>query len=162
MSLKFVDREELDMWGTYGHKVNDKLTLNGTIVTWMYPNKVMSDHNYFLAGGSVSYNGPVKLDAGAFHLFAHEGASDGETYFAKASKNVPLLEGRVNLCPEVILGATRDMFGKSGLRHLSPGISIKVGKGNLTFNAFVRRQFSLNEDTTDQFNYGGISVGYKF
>lgn len=154
-------QEELDLWGTYSHKLNDKLSLNGILMTWMYPNKELSKHNYFLVGGSVSYDGPVKLNAGAVHLFAHEGATDGETYFASASKSIPLSD-TVSLCPEVIFGATRDMFGKSGPRHITPGISVKVGKGNMTLNAFLREQFSLNKDITDSFTYGGVSLGCKF
>lgn len=156
------DREELDMWVSYRHGLTDKLNLTATAMTWQYPNKVLSKHNYFLTGGSVSYKGPVDLIAGAFHLYAHEGATDGETYFATASKRISLLEGKVSVCPGVTLGATRDMFGKSGLRHITPEISIVFGKGPVKLKGFYKSQKSLNNDTTDSFDYGGFSLSYDF
>lgn len=155
-------KEELDAWATYSHPLTDKLTLSGTVMTWQYPNKVMSDNNDYLAGASVSYRGIVNLSAGALHLFAREGVSDGESICAVASKNFSFLDGKVNICPEVKLGASRDLFGKSGFRHVSPGVSVSFGKGLVKVNGFLTRQFSLNEDTTDTFTYGGIGLGYEF
>ena len=43
-----------------------------------------------MAHGKLCYSGPVDVEAGLMHLIAHEDVDNGEFYFVKVSKTLPL------------------------------------------------------------------------
>jgi len=157
-------KQEIDSWITYTHSLTNKLSLSGTFMNWTFPvsDKWRSD---YLVGGELSYNGFIDARFGGLHMFAKDGAPDGESISGKISKAFPIGKiagAEVSVAPEISMGYTRDMYGIDGFRHVSPGISVRIGKGSWNINGFVRRQLSLNDDTTEQFTYGGVGIGYGF
>jgi len=159
-------KDELDLGVSYKVPITENLSFNPLAMAWLYPGNVLGEHTNYHIGGKFVYKGPVDLSVGGIHMIPHEGSEAGECYSGKISKTFPLTkkdnDWKVSLTPELSANYSNDFFGITGFRHLSPGLRLSIGKGNVSFNAFVRRQFSLNRDTTEQFTYGGVSVGYRF
>ncbi|GEM_PF-6189610 len=158
------EKIELDQWMGYDHKINDNLSLSVHGTVWNYTCEGDWYHD-ILANATLSYKGPIDAKIGVLHMFAHDGRPDGESISASISKTFPL--GKINgadvsVTPELCSAYTRDFYGVDGFQHVSPGLSVKVGKGPLSINGFVKRQFSLNDETAESFTFGGVGASYEW
>jgi len=124
---------------------------------WLYPSiPGASNDTVFRVG--INYNDIFNADAEFTYLLT--GASkNGKMLYTSLSKPFRLHDKnvQVHLTPTLDLAITDDFFNTDGVQHVTPGLSLNVGKGPLSLEGFIKKQFGTGNGIPNSL-YGGVNA----
>jgi len=155
---------ERDYCASYTFPIAKDLTGNVGFMYWDYPNQRFGDYDSVEKVG-LDYSGKVGASLHYAHLNENSVTSDGGRLCLKLSKPFKLTnekaQAQVTLTPSVAGAWIDNWYGRSGVSHVTPGVSLGVSRNNFSINGFFNSQQSLNKDI-ENLNWGGVSFGYQF
>ncbi len=157
---------ERDFGFCYKLPLTDKLSARVGYQYWDYPSGTFGEHDEALKAGA-HYKSLVNLDFDLTQLIPNDQGNfkteSGTRYYLKASKDFPvgkIFGCDVTLTPSISTSYIDNYYGNSGLSQVTPGINLGISKGNFNANFFINKQDG--KVGYNNFNWSGVSVGYKF
>lgn len=155
---------ERDYILSYSFPIAKNLTGNVGAMYWDYPNQRFGDYDTVEKVG-LDYSGKVDASFHYLHLNENSVTGDGGRIHLKLAKPLKLTnekaKTKVILTPSVAGAWIDNWYGRSGISHVTPGVSLSVSRNNFSVNGFFNSQQSLNKDI-ETLNWGGVSFGYQF
>jgi hypothetical protein len=155
---------ERDYCASYAFPIASNLTANVGFQYWDYPNKRFGQFDSVEKVG-LDYSGKVNASLHYAHLNENSATDDGGRLCLKLSKPLALTKDKsktkVTLTPSVAGAWIDNWYGRSGISHVTPGVSLSVSRNNFSVNGFFNSQVSLNKNI-ENLNWGGVSLGYQF
>jgi hypothetical protein len=163
-NFDFAEKQvnEIDLYAQYKHSITKDLSARVAFQHFLFPNGEFGNYDNAIRAG-LHYSNAVDVDFDLTQLIAHDEVPNGTRYYAKLSKTFPL--GKIagteaSITPSVSAADINNFYRATCFSQVTPGIRIRLNKGNVNFNFFIDQQFGENgfEDRTIY----GTFIGYHF
>jgi len=129
---------------------------------WTFPDHDWDSND--ILGTVISYKGSVDVSLQLEHLFKAKNTESGNRAHISVSKPIVLYEVddlSVKLNPTITAAYEDNFFGRDGLAHITPGITIKLTKGDYSLEGTINFQINKGNEIDNPL-YGSIGVGVNF
>jgi hypothetical protein len=133
---------------------------------WTYPSvPEAKDDNVARLG--INYNGWVNADIELSHLLTGD-SKHGDMVFGSLSKPFQIYNKdgiKATFGPTFNFAVTDRFFETQGLQHITPGLSIGIGRDTVALEVYVKKQFGFNGsgfNGRDSPWYGGINLKINY
>jgi len=130
-----------------------------SLQNWAYPSGLLGNKDDYGAEAQLNHNGSVNTNLRLTQLLTDRLTANRNRTVLDVSKQFPLGK-RTTLKPSVRTAYHNGFYGEHGFGHLTPGVSLQFGKGNISLELFAKRQLSFSRNLPNNTHYG-VSLNIK-